>query len=258
MNLSEGVSMDNTQKFSGKGDVYELSRPTYAPDLIEWLKNTLNLGPHSRIADVGAGTGKLTRQLLSTGATVFSVEPNADMRAKAIAILSEHANFQPIAAPAENTGLPAHSIDLITAASAFHWFDAKAFRLECQRLLVPDGQVCLMWNHRKLDNEVNLAFREIFAKYCPNFSGFSFERQEGHRQIEGFFNGKVTEKRFDNPVRYDIAGFVGRARSASYAIIPGDDGYEDFIEALEKLFYQHAQDGYIDVPHQSVAFLGHV
>lgn len=250
--------MDNTQKFSGKSDIYELSRPTYAPELIEWLVNTLKLDTHSQIADVGAGTGKLTRQLLATGARVYAVEPNADMRNKAIALLDGYANFHPIAAPAENTGLPAQSIHLVSAASAFHWFDAKAFRVECQRILQADGQVCLMWNHRKLDNEINVSFREIFAKYCPNFSGFSFERQEGHRQIEGFFNGKVTEKRFDNPVRYDKAGFVGRARSASYAIIPGDDGYEDFIEALEKLFYQHAQDGFIDVPHQSVAFLGKV
>ena len=250
--------MDNTQKFSGKSDVYELSRPTYAPELINWLSTTLELNPQSQIADVGAGTGKLTRQLLATGATVYAVEPNADMRAKAIALLKNQANFHPIAAPAENTSLPAQSIHLITAASAFHWFDAPAFRAECQRLLVPDGQVCLIWNHRKLDNEINVAFREIFAKYCPNFSGFSFERQQGHRQIADFFEGKVTEKRFDNPVRYDMAGFVGRARSASYAIIPGDDGYEDFIEALERLFSQHEKDGFIDVPHQSVAFLGRV
>lgn len=250
--------MDNTQKFSGKSDIYELSRPSYAPELIEWLVTTLKINPQSVIADVGAGTGKLTRQLLSTGATVYAVEPNADMRAKANALLSGQSNFHPIAAPAENTGLPAQSIHLITAASAFHWFDAQAFRLECKRLLLPEGQVCLMWNHRKLDNEINVAFREIFAKYCPNFSGFSFERQQGHRQFETFFEGKVIEKRFDNPVRYDLDGFVGRTRSASYAIIPGDDGYEDFIEALEALFSQHETNGFIDVPHQSVAFLGRV
>ena len=250
--------MDNTQKFSGKSDIYERSRPAYAPELIKWLVSTLNLGPQSQIADVGAGTGKLTRQLLTTGATVYAVEPNADMRAKAIALLEDQANFHPIAAPAEKTGLPAQSVHLITAASAFHWFDAQAFRVECQRLLLPGGQVCLIWNHRKLDNEINIAFREIFAKYCPNFSGFSFERQQGHRQLESFFDGKITEKRFDNPVRYDLEGFVGRARSASYAIIPGDDGYEDFIEKLEALFSQHEKNGFIDVPHQSVAFLGHV
>ena len=250
--------MDNTQKFSGKSDIYEAARPAYAPALMAWLSTALKLGPESRIADVGAGTGKLTAQLLATGAMVYAVEPNADMRAKAIAILNHEAHFHPIAAPAENTGLPAHSFHLITAASAFHWFDAQAFRAECQRLLLPEGQVCLIWNHRKLDNEINVAFREIFAKYCPHFSGFSFERQEGTRQIESFFSSEVIEKRFDNPVRYDMAGFVGRARSASYAIIPGDDGYEDFIEALENLFSLHEKDGYIDVPHQSVGFLGRV
>ena len=120
--------MDNTQKFSGKSDIYEQARPAYAPALISWLVQTLNLNPDSKIADVGAGTGKLTRQLLELGATVYAVEPNADMRYKAITLLSDYPNFQPIAAPAEHATLPDKSVNLITAASAFHWFDAKAFK----------------------------------------------------------------------------------------------------------------------------------
>ncbi len=250
--------MDNTQKFSGKSDIYEQARPAYAPALISWLVQTLNLNPDSKIADVGAGTGKLTRQLLELGATVYAVEPNADMRYKAITLLSDYPNFQPIAAPAEHATLPDKSVNLITAASAFHWFDAKAFKKECQRILASDGHVCLIWNHRQLDNKVNIGFREIFEKYCPNFSGFSFERQKGHKSMESFFKGEIVEKCFDNPIQYNQAGFVGRALSASYAIRPDEDGYEEFIAALTTLFEQNATNGVIHVPHQSVAFLGKV
>lgn len=250
--------MDDTQKFSGKSDIYEQSRPAYAPALINWLKDELQLGPQTPIADIGAGTGKLTRQLLELDAPVYAVEPNADMRQKMVALLGDQANFHAIATPAEKTGLPNHSVKLITAASAFHWFDANAFRAECQRILWPEGAVCLIWNHRKLDNDINLGFRNIFSRYCPNFSGFSFERQKGTQAIERFFSAAPIEKHFDNPVRYDQAGFVGRALSASYAIIPGDDGYEEFLDALRQLFERYAADGFIEVPHQSVAFLGKV
>lgn len=250
--------MDNTQKFTGKSDVYEQSRPAYAPALIDWLAQTLKLNQNSKIADVGAGTGKLTRPLLELGTTVYAVEPNVEMLAKAIALLSRYDGFHPVEAPAEHTTLPDKSIHLITAAQAFHWFDQKAFQKECERILVPGGYVCLIWNHRRYDDEVNRIFRKIFEKHCPNFLGFSIERQMNHMDMQKLFQGEVIEMCFDNPVAYDQAGFVGRALSASYALTPDDHGYEAFVADLRAFFDQNAMNGVIHVPHQSVAYLAQI
>lgn len=250
--------MENTQKFSGKSEHYEQSRPAYAAEFITWLADTLELDANTPVADFGAGTGKLTRQLLELGLPVYAVEPNPDMREKMIALLNGYANFHPIAAPAENSGLAEKSVKLITAASAFHWFDTHAFRAECQRILWQDGWVCLVWNRRQLDNQINQGFRDIFSRYCPNFSGFSFEQQKTTQAINNFFKDAPLVKHFDNPVRYDLSGFVGRALSASYALVASDVGYAEFVGELEALFHQHAIDGFILMPHQSVAYLGKV
>jgi 16S rRNA A1518/A1519 N6-dimethyltransferase RsmA/KsgA/DIM1 with predicted DNA glycosylase/AP lyase activity len=75
--------MDNTKKFSGKAEVYQKARPSYAQELLDFFAQSWQIGAGSLVADIGSGTGILTRQLPGLGAKVFAVEPNADMRAKA-------------------------------------------------------------------------------------------------------------------------------------------------------------------------------
>jgi len=97
--------MDNTQKFSGKADVYQQARPNYAQALLDFIAQTWGIGEGSLVADVGSGTGIFTRQLLGLGAKVFAVEPNADMRAKAEELLGENPNFVSVVGTAEQTTL---------------------------------------------------------------------------------------------------------------------------------------------------------
>lgn len=83
------------------------------------------------VADIGSGTGILSRQLLVRGLHVIGVEPNNDMRNVAEQSLNIHSRFISINATAENTTLKENSVDLVTVAQAFHWFDKKAFKIEC-------------------------------------------------------------------------------------------------------------------------------
>ena len=85
--------MDNTQKFSGKADVYQQARPNYAQAMLDFIASKWQIGEGSLVADVGSGTGIFTRQLLGLGAKVYAVEPNADMRAMAERLLGGNPNF---------------------------------------------------------------------------------------------------------------------------------------------------------------------
>ena len=126
--------MDNTARFTGRADVYAKARPGYAEALIEELTAWAGLSPASTVADIGAGTG-ISAQLASTGARVIAVEPNDDMRAEAEKRFAGASNVSVLAGTAEATGIEDASVDLVTAAQAFRWFDCEAFRAECPRIL---------------------------------------------------------------------------------------------------------------------------
>ena len=127
--------MDNTKRFDGRADSYAKGRPGYPSELVERLATWAQLTKESTVADIGAGTGIFSGQLAETGARVFAVEPNDDMRQRANLSGSIAQRVTWVEGTAEHTGLADTSVDLVTAAQAFHWFDGPAFRDECLRVL---------------------------------------------------------------------------------------------------------------------------
>ncbi len=246
--------MDNTQKFSGKADVYQKARPSYAQAMLEFIAQKWQIGEGSLVADIGSGTGILTRQLLGLGAKVFAVEPNADMRAKAEELLGGDPNFVSVIGTAEQTSLPDHSFHLVTAASAFHWFDPERFRQECDRILLIGAPVVLLWNEARISEEINLGRERIYKNYCPNFKGFSGGREGRNHARRAFFGEEIQEQRFPNPLSYDRQTFVNRALSSSYSLIETDPEFEAYLTELGELFDQYAVDGKIVLPQDSVAY----
>src|SRR5437868_13894988 len=114
---------DATQRFSSRVDNYLRCRPGYPTEVLELLKEECGLTPESVIADIAFGTGIFTRMLLENGNRVFGVEPNAEMRQAGERLLERYSRFTSVAETAEATTLPDHSVDLVTAAQAAHWFD---------------------------------------------------------------------------------------------------------------------------------------
>jgi ubiquinone/menaquinone biosynthesis C-methylase UbiE len=159
--------MDNTARFTGKADVYAKARPGYAAELIERLSAWAELDASATVADIGAGTGIFSAQLAETGTRVIAVEPNDEMRAQAELRFDNSETVSIVARTAEATGIAAGSIDLVTAAQAFHWFDCEAFRTECLRILRGDARVALVWNMRVSDAPVNAACERTFYELCP-------------------------------------------------------------------------------------------
>ena len=101
---------------------YERRRPEYPPAIVEWLGDRLDLEPGTTVLDLAAGTGKFTRSLVTTGARVIAVEPLDEMRAQLEAALP---GVEALAGTAEAIPLPDESVDAVTAAAAFHWFDTE-------------------------------------------------------------------------------------------------------------------------------------
>jgi len=140
--------MDNTEKFTGKAALYNKARLSYAKEFVDYLYGKIGFNSDCTVADIGSGTGIFTKHLLEKGSRVLAVEPNDDMRRYTKINLSHYTNLHTIKGTAENTTLEDESVDFITVAQAFHWFDMLNFRKECSRILKPKGKVILIWNSK--------------------------------------------------------------------------------------------------------------
>lgn len=251
--------MDSTVKFTGKAGGYARYRPSYATEFIDYLATSNTLTKDSVIADIGSGTGILTKQLLDKGLRVLAVEPNADMRSVAERQLSEYTGFVSVPGTAEETTLAATSVDLAVAAQAFHWFDHDRFKDECRRILKPGSKVALVWNSRDENSPVVREMDDINVRYCPTYVGVSGGIENDKRVFERFFAEGIYEfKTFRNDAEYDLEGFVGRNLSGSYAPREGDINYQPYVMSLERLFFQYCDGVSIAVPSWTRSYAGHV
>lgn len=131
--------------FATAASVYEKGRPGYPEPAIAWLAARLRLGPAVSVVDVGAGTGKLTFALVRLGAQVTAVEPVAQMRA---VLAKRLPPVRVLEGEAEALPLGDRSMDAVTVAQAFHWFDGPRALASFHRVLKPGGRLGLVWNAR--------------------------------------------------------------------------------------------------------------
>lgn len=251
--------MTVTEKFTGKADIYAKYRPSYPSEYIDYLISYNNLTPDAVVADIGSGTGKLTRLLLERNLKVLAVEPNNHMRSVAEAELNEIPGYISMKGTAEGTGIDEESVDLITVAQAFHWFDAEKFKLECRRILKPDANVALVWNCRDFSNSLNVENEDICRKYCASFNGFHNGFGDMPQlDIQFYREGKYDYQEFACSLAYDLDGFIGRNLSASYAPGETEEHYSGFVEAIAQLFKKYMREGIVLVPIKTRSYIGMV
>ena len=250
----------NENKFDGMGKIYAQFRPSYPQEFIDYLYSGIGIGQNSIVADIGAGTGILTRQLLEKGSRVIAVEPNDDMRTVAQADLGGFDGFSCVGGSAENTALADRSVDFITVAQAFHWFDRQLFKAECKRILKPGGKVVLVWNRRDEASALVRENDETNRKFCPNFKGFSGNMRgaENGGDFGDFFMGEYEAKVFCNDLFFDEQGFIGRNLSGSYALKADDADYPVYVAALKALFVKYSSGVRLAMPNSTHSYAGKV
>jgi SAM-dependent methyltransferase len=250
-----------TERFSNRAHDYHQHRPSYPRAAIACLVEAWGLGAEHRVADIGSGTGIFTRQLLEAGLDVYAVEPNDAMRQAAEEGLGAEPRFHPrfhsVAGSAEATGLAAGSIDAVTVAQAFHWFDADAFQRECQRILRPPGRVALVWNRRDMSTPFGREYEAILQRFGTDYREVGHMRLDESDVFERFFAGGTFEVHsFPYAQQHDWEGLVGRVRSASYAPAPGDPHDEPMLAALRELFDRLQEGGSVRFDYETLVYLG--
>ncbi len=224
--------------FARAAAAYERGRPDYPAGAVAWLAERLGLRPGRTVVDLAAGTGKLTRALLATGADVVAVEPVAEMRA------ALPAAARALDGTAEAVPLADASADAATVAQAFHWFDGDRALAELHRVLRPGGGLGLVWNRRALESPVQAALQELMAPYrgdTPAHAGSGW--REAFARTRRF--GPLEERTFAHVQRLGAQGLADRVGSVSFiAALPSAER-ERILERARAL----AGDGEVELPY---------
>ena len=203
--------------FERAADAYERGRPGYPPELMSWMASQLRLGPGVAVLDLAAGTGKLTRELVRTGARVLAVEPVAAMRAQLARRLPQVTVLDGVA---EAIPLPDGSVEAVTVAQAFHWFRAGEAFAEIHRVLRPGGRLGVVWNTRDLRQPLQAELDALIRRYrggAPSHSG-------RHSLPATPLFAPLDERRVPFTQRLDVEGLVDRVASVSViAALPEEE-----------------------------------
>ncbi len=220
--------------FGTVAQTYDHIRPSYPQSAIDWV--FVGLGDSLDVIDVGAGTGKLTAQLLAPGRRVHAIEPDPNMLrvlTKKLPTVTGHLGT------GEALPLAASSADVVTVAQAFHWMDEERSMTEFARILRPGGRVALLWNDR---DSQRAEWNEILTRKLQSLG----ENTTAHRSA-----GLVPEQPLGfDPVEgltvpwvQDITpeGLLDLVRSRSYVIALSASRREAFLDEVRELLETHPQ-----------------
>jgi SAM-dependent methyltransferase len=246
---------DTVERFSNRVENYVKYRPDYPSDIVAYLSDAIGLTPAMLIADIGCGTGFSSRLFLENGNSVVGVEPNDAMRNAAIQYLADHSKFRLVNGTAENTTLEDHSMDVVLAGQAFHWFDLEKTKPEFKRILKPGGHVVLMWNERQLDTTPFLVeYEQLLVKYSTDYAVVRHDRFD-EEVLSTFFDSGVKKAVFANVQNVDFNGLKGRMLSASYMPSEQDVVFPTMIDELQTLFAKHSENDRINILYDTNVYV---
>lgn len=251
------ADLKSTARFSDRVDDYVRYRPDYPAALLAWLQGDQRVDSGWRVADVGAGTGISSKMFLDAGYRVTAVEPNAPMRAAAEHWLRSYPGFDAVDGRADATSLPDASVDLVTVAQAFHWFDGEAARREFARILHPGGLVAIWWNSRRLTGTPFLeGYEALLQNFGTDYTSVAERYADDARMRAWFGSGFRGSARFEHAQRLDYESLRGRLMSPSYAPPAGHPQHEPMLRALRELFDSCAESGTVSFDYDTRIFAG--
>ena len=243
----------NSSLFGHKAKQYASYRPSFPSELID-LIFAENQKPV--IADIASGTGRLAALCIDRAKTLYAIEPNENMRKLAEEQLSSHQNYISLAAFAENTTLSDNSIDIITVAGAYHYFDSTDTKKEFYRILKPNGKVFLFWNRytgNAYDKEKEILDEKYRKKKKRPYSGITPKERAEHL----FGKNNFKEITVQTKIHQTFDEFFGGWSSASYTPDAGSDDYPNFKKEALALFTKYANEqGLMEMNITSYCFFG--
>jgi SAM-dependent methyltransferase len=216
--------------FGGAADRYDRIRPSYPREAVRWLLEPVGDGP-LRVVDVGAGTGILTRVLLTLGHEVSAVEPDPAMRAQLIAATPE---ITPLAGSAEAIDVPDNSVDAVVAGQAYHWFDPERAHPEIARVLRPGGVFGPIWN----DRDERIGWLAELSRIADGLTTRNGGAEPGPTRIGPWFTA-VEHATFQHATSHTVDSLVELVQSRSYYLTASPELRDEIVSRIRAMVAEH-------------------
>ena len=242
--------------YQGRAEYYGRARPTYPNLVITHLEEAGFLQRGMEIADIGAGTGKLSRLFLKAGYSIAAVEPEVDMREVAQRDLASYPDFHLYPGSSRAIPLLDQSVDLIAVGQAFHWFEQSSAKREFLRVLRHPKKLVTVDNRTVSGLETFWGtlreFLRAFIIDIPISSPYKGDRDAG--RAEFFFRHKLVT--FPNNQILDFEGLKERVLSISNKPLSSHSMHEPLMDALRQYFDSHQQNGTVTLEYETRVFYG--
>lgn len=250
---------NDIHQYAAKGfqvstDAYERGRPNYPQDAINYIVQELGLGPQTIVADLAAGTGKMTRMLQASGSQIVAIEPVEGMRKK---FASQLPKIEVLNGTAERMPLASQSLDAIVVAQAFHWFNGNLALQEIHRVLKPNAKMALVWNVRDENIEWVAKLNEIIDPYekgAPRYRHGAWKKAFSTTTLYS----DLKYSQFTNIQTGDIEMIVDRISSISFIASLSELELKSVQDQVRKLVEGHLQTAGTDIvemPYRTDVFV---
>lgn len=247
--------------FNNKAALYAANRPGYSPHVLEYLQQNLGLSPTALGADIGCGTGQLTKILARYFNLVYAVEPNNSMMEECRRCLCDYINIFYVCHSAEKTEIDNNKLDYITVAQAFHLFHNAETLQEFKRILKPDGQLVIIYNMKNHSSDLFLKNEEVLLKYCPLYRRDFHATEFEYNSFQDCFTEDSYQYHYfsnDNTEYLDYDTFINRTLSASYAIQKDNPSFSFFVKELAEVFSDFSVNHRVKMELSTVIYSGHL
>lgn len=250
------VANKNIDRFNLRAENYDKFRPGYPHTLLEYIYQHNRLSESSLITELGAGTGILSFELAKWPCELIAIEPNDEMREKAIKALKKMQNCKVLNATAEKTTLGDNSVDLIICAQSFHWFNTHKAKVEFTRILKKNKKVAIIWNIRSAETDFEKAYEDFILKYAIDYIEVKRREFRGSNLDQFFRSGSYEEKVFIYDTYLTFQQLLGRTLSYSYMPNLGHPILPEMTTHLKTLFNQYSNKKIISLSYKTKLFMG--
>jgi SAM-dependent methyltransferase len=247
---TDGRDDRRVRLFDAAAEEYDAARPSYPAGVYDLLESRGGGLAGKMVADGGAGTGIVARQLLERGAAVAAFDPGPGVLRQAIA---RTPGLPAVIADAAAVPLRSGSLDMVCFGQSWHWVDQAAGAREMSRLLRSEGWWAAWWNHAWADAEAWFdEYNRLLAATCPAFSA-------QQREVDWCAVAIAAESTFTRPERHilpwqrqvTIEAWLTELRSHSYVLDLAESQREQLLNAAGSILTRHFGDGMMAVAYQT-------